>query len=193
MSLVMTSGPALEPVSLAEAKAHLRIDGTAEDSLIQSLVITSRLHIEAALGLALIRQSWTLFLDRWPRSSRIIMPLRPISDVDHVRVWDAAGTSQLLDPATFILDGQGLPPRLAAISGQALPEPGRAVNGIEIAFIAGYGPAAADVPSPIRHALLLLVAHWHEHREPVEIGAGVNAVPAMVSELLMPYRRRRIA
>ena len=51
MSLVMTSGPALEPVSLAEAKAHLRLDDVAEDALLQSLIVTSRLHIEAALGL----------------------------------------------------------------------------------------------------------------------------------------------
>lgn len=71
MSLVLTSGPALEPVTLAEAKAHLRVDHNHEDSLIQSLIITSRLHIEAALGLALITQSWAYFLDRWPKAPRI--------------------------------------------------------------------------------------------------------------------------
>jgi uncharacterized phiE125 gp8 family phage protein len=192
MSLVMTSGPALEPVSLAEAKAHLRLDGTVEDSLVQSLVITSRLHIEAALGLALVTQSWSYFLDRWPRSGRISLPIRPVAAISHVRAWSADGGSVLLDTADFLLDGQGLPPRLVLRGGVVPVEPLRALNGIEIGFTAGFGPSAEDVPATIRHALLLLVAHWYENREPVEIGAGANAVPAMVSELLAPYRRRRL-
>jgi len=57
MALVLTSGPASEPVTLAEAKTHLRVDGSAEDTLIASLIITSRLHVEAGLGLALVTQS----------------------------------------------------------------------------------------------------------------------------------------
>lgn len=192
MSLVMTSGPALEPVSLAEAKAHLRIDGTAEDALIQSLVVTSRLHIEAALGLALITQSWSYFLDRWPKAGRLVLPLRPVAAIAHIRVWDDEGTSESLDAASFLLDGHGMPPRLVAPAGMSDPTPKRVANGIEIGFTAGFGASAADVPATIRHALLLLVAHWYENREPVQIGVGVNAVPAMVSDLLAPYRRRRL-
>lgn len=192
MSLVMTSGPALEPVSLAEAKAHLRVDGSAEDALIQSLVVTSRLHIEAALGLALITQGWSYFLDRWPKGGRIALPLRPVASLVHVRVWDAGSGVVTLDPALFLLDGQGMPPRLVPLSGAPPLAPGRAVNGIEVAFLAGFGPTPNDVPATIRHALLLLVAHWYENREPIEIGGGATAVPAMVSELLAPYRRRRM-
>ena len=192
MSLVMTSGPALEPISLAEAKAHLRVDGTAEDALIQSLIITSRLHIEAALGLALITQGWSFFLDRWPKGGRIQLPLRPVVAIGQVRVWRIDGAAETLPPDAFLLDGHGMPPRLVA-TGELMPmEPGRPINGIEIGFTAGFGATPADVPATIRHALLLLVAHWYENREPVEIGAGVNAVPAMVSELLAPYRRRRL-
>ena len=74
----------------------------------------------------------------------------------------------------------------------AWPTPGRAANGIEIAFVAGYGAAAADVPAPIRQAILLLVAHWHEHREPVAIGDADAPVPPTVSDLLQPYRWVRL-
>ena len=192
MSLVLTSGPALEPVSLTEAKAHLRIDHTHEDALIQSLIITSRLHIEAALGLALIAQSWSYFLDRWPRSPRISLPLRPILAIGHVRLWNRDGTSLLLAPASYMLDGQGTPARLIWQACGEPADPGRPANGIEVALTAGFGAAAADVPATIRHALLLLVAHWYENREPVEIGISANAIPAMVAELLAPYRRRRL-
>jgi len=192
MSLVMTSGPTLEPVSLAQAKAHLRVDGEAEDALIQSLIVTSRLHIEAALGLALITQTWSFFLDRWPKAGRLVLPIRPVVAITHVRVWSEEGTSESIDPTHFLLDGYGLPPRLVALASVAQLDHKRVANGIEIGFTGGFGAASDNVPATIRHALLLLVAHWYEHREPVQIGVGVSAVPAMVSELLAPYRRRRL-
>lgn len=192
MSLVLTSGPALEPVSLAEAKAHLRLETNDDDTLLQSLITTSRLHIEAALGLALITQSWSWMFDHWPRGERVVLPLRPVQAVTHVRVWRQDGTSQTLPADNFILDGQGNPARLLPVSPAALAEPGQPGNGIEIGFTAGFGASASDVPATIRHALLLLITHWYEHREPVEIGASVNAVPVMVSELLHAHRRRRL-
>ena len=192
MSLVLTSGPALEPVSLAEAKAHLRLETNDDDTLLQSLITTSRLHIEAALGLALITQSWSWMFDHWPRGERVVLPLRPVQAVTHVRVWRQDGTSQTLPADNFILDGQGNPARLLPVAPAALVEPGQPGNGIEIGFTAGFGASARDVPATIRHALLLLITHWYEHREPVEIGASVNAVPVMVSELLHAHRRRRL-
>lgn len=191
MSLVLTSGPALEPITLAEAKAHLRLDTNTEDPLLQSLIVTSRLHIEAALGIALISQSWSWMLDQWPKGQRLVFPIRPVQAIAHIKLWRRDATSQTLALTDFHLDGFGNPARLIPVGLTALTEPERPVNGLEIAFTAGFGAAPADVPAPIRHALLLLVAHWYENREPVEIGAAVNAMPVMVSELLHPYRRRR--
>lgn len=112
MALVLTSGPPLEPVTVAEAKAHCRIDDSSEDILIASLILTSRLHIEAALGLALIDQSWQLTLDSWPREGPLILPLRPVQSVTAVRVLAADGTPQTLAPESYRLDGAAFPPRL---------------------------------------------------------------------------------
>lgn len=192
MTLVMTSGPALEPISVAEAKAHVRLDASNEDVLIASLIITSRLHVEAALGLALVSQAWSYFIDRWPRSNEVALPLRPVQSITAVRIWSADNTSQTLASAHYALDGRGAPPRLVWTTAFPPPVSGRSVNGIEIALVAGYGDAAADVPAPIRQALLLLVAHWYENREPVEIGATDMEIPQMVSSLLAPYRGRRL-
>lgn len=190
MTLVMTSGPELEPVSVAEAKAHLRVDGSEEDALIASLIITSRLHIEAALGLALVAQAWSYFIDRWPRGRTVVLPVKPIPSISQVRVWAADGTSQTVPATSYLLDGLGSPPRLVWHAASSPPVPGRIANGIEIGLQAGYGEAAADVPAPLRQALLQLVAHWYDHRVPVEIGAGDVEVPHMVSALLAPYRGR---
>jgi uncharacterized phiE125 gp8 family phage protein len=192
MTLVLASGPAVEPVSLAEAKAHLRVDGSAEDTLIASLIITSRLHVEAALGLALITQSWSLFLDAWPSGPHVRLPLRPVQSIDAVQLYGPDESVETLDPDLFLLDGAGIPPRLVRQAALAWPAPKRIANGIEIAITAGYGDVVADVPAPIRQAVLLLVAHWYEHRQPIEIGAAHTTVPHMVSELLLPYRQPRL-
>lgn len=191
MALVQTSSPAFEPISVAEAKSHLRLDGAEEDALVASLILTSRLHIEAALGLALISQSWRLTLDRWPQGGTVALPLRPVRSITAVRVRAADGTPTLVPADAYLLEGQGLPPRLVA-TGAQLPAPGRAAAGVEIDLEAGFGALASDVPEPIRHALRLLVAHWYENREPVEIGAPDAAVPPRVSELLWSYRVPRL-
>jgi uncharacterized phiE125 gp8 family phage protein len=192
MSLILTAGPALEPVTLAEAKAHLRVDASAEDTLITSLIVTARLNVEAAAGLALVTQGWSYLLDGWPRGRALELPLRPVQSVAAVRLFDESGASTTLDPATYLLDGAGAPPRLVRQGALHWPKPGRVASGIEIAFTAGFGNAAADVPAPIRQAVLLLVAHWYEHRSPVETGPFSEPVPDMVGELLTPYRAFRL-
>lgn len=192
MALVLTSGPAIEPVTLAEAKAHLRIDGSAEDTLILSLIITSRLHIEAALGLALITQSWSYFINAWPLAPELALPVRPVQSIAAVKLYAPDEAVTIVPADTYLLDSAGARARLIRQGNLTWPLPSRTANGIEIAFVAGYGDAAADVPAPIRQAILLLVTHWHEHREPVAIGVATAPVPTMVSELLQPYRQVRL-
>lgn len=191
MSLALTSGPAEEPVSVSEAKAHLRLDGTAEDILVASLIVTSRLHIEAALGLALVTQGWRLTLDRWPEGGEVRFPLRPIRSIAEVTVRAADGTPAVVSDESYLLDGNARIPRLVARAGK-WPSPGLAAGGITIEFVAGLAEDAEGVPQPIRHALLLLVAHWYEHRDPLEIGSAAAAIPTAVSDLLKPYREVRL-
>ena len=190
MSLIMTSAPALEPISLAESKAHLRVDTADDDTFITSLITTSRLQVEAILGLALIQQAWTWRLDAWP-SGEVVLPLRPVTSVAAVRIQSADLTWVTLPAANYIVDGQNMPARLVA-NGVALQQPGAAANGIEVQFTAGFGATASDVPAPLRQAILLLVAHWYENREPVISGAPPTLFPDAVIGLLEPYRVRRL-
>jgi uncharacterized phiE125 gp8 family phage protein len=192
MPLILTAGPASEPVSLEEAKAHCRIDTDTEDALVSSLILAARLHVEQALGLALIHQSWSLYLDRWPDVAHVELPLAPLVGIDAVRLYSPSGSWVTLDPALFFADTVSRRPRLACTDAQAWPAPGRELNGIEIAFTAGYGVAADDVPSPLRHAIKLLVAHWYEAREPVSLGDDGELVPLTVASLISPYREIRL-
>jgi uncharacterized phiE125 gp8 family phage protein len=192
MSLLLTSGPTVEPVSLAEARAHLRIDTTDEDAYIASLVTTSRMHIETALDIALLHQQWSLFLDTWPAARPLLLPLRPVVSVDAVRTFSPAGEPTTYEPGGFELDAVSSPSRLYRRPQTRFTGPFRTANAIEIAFTAGFGPAPADVPAPLRQALLLLIAHWYEHREIVSDTSATTRVPDTVSALLAPYRSVRL-
>ncbi len=192
MPLILTSGPSAEPISLDEAKLHCRVDGDTEDMLIASLILAARLHIEHCLDLALISQSWSLYLDQWPDKPFVELPLSPLISVDAVRLYSPTNTSVTLDPDLFLVDTASRRPRLARQDGQAWPLPGRSINGIEIAFTAGYGTAADDVPMPVRQALKMLVAHWYEAREPVLFGETADPVPASVASLIAPYRSAKL-
>jgi uncharacterized phiE125 gp8 family phage protein len=186
MSLTMTAGPALEPVSLAEAKAHLRVDGIAEDALITSLIVTSRLQLEALLGLALISQSWLWRFDAWPNNA-ITFPLRPVLSVVSVRVQNADLSFATIPPAEYSLDGHGMPARLVPMHA-GFPSPGVPALGIEIQLTAGFGAAVSDVPAPLRQAILLLVAHWFENREPEAVAGTPARLPEAIAGLVASYR-----
>jgi len=188
MSMTMTAAPAAEPVTLDEAKAHLRVDGDGENAFISSLIVTSRLQIEAALGLALVTQSWRLTLDDWPADFTIELPMRPVQTVDSIEVCTSGDTDLALAPSMYVLDGNAAPARI--VFEAPLPAPCRAAAGITIDFTAGFG-GPSSVPQNIKHALLLLVAHWFENREPQEHEKSA-AVPAAISALLAPYRVVRL-
>ena len=81
MTAALITGPALEPVSLADVKAHLRVDTDDEDALLTAAIVSARVHVEAVTRRVLIEQSWRVYLDRWPRK-RIVTLAGGAADVD---------------------------------------------------------------------------------------------------------------
>jgi len=191
MPLVLTAAPAAEPVSVSEAKDYLRVDSAVEDPVVASLILAARLHIEGALDIAMVTQSWTLVLDCWPEDGRVSIPLGPLKSVDSVKVYDSEDVAQTVSSESYVVDLSSLRPRLVRQAGAVWPTPGRPANGIEIALTAGYGDTPDKVPQPIRQAVLMLVAHWYEQREPV-VFETPDELPHGVAELLKPYRQVRL-
>jgi uncharacterized phiE125 gp8 family phage protein len=188
MTLIQTTPPALEPVSLAEAKAHLRLDTTADDLLVAGLITAARQHIEKSMQIALISQSLSLFLDAWPAlQNPIALPKAPILQLLAVRTFARDDTPTSLRLSEFEVD-RGPPPRIAMRSSATPSSALRRLNAIEIAFTAGFGTSPNDVPQPIRHALLHLMAHLYEHRGL----PSADAAAPVTEALLTPWRRSRL-
>lgn len=180
--LTRLSAPVAEPLSLDEIKAHLRIDIDAEDGLLAGFLIAAREAVERYLRRALISQGWQLVLDCWPEGP-VRFPRPPLIEVDAVRVFDAEGVASVVDPALYHLERRAEPGFLLPAQGERLPRPERRHGGIEIDFTAGFGESWADVPAPIRQALLMMIAELYERRGRVE-----PAIAGEVRCLLDPFR-----
>lgn len=189
MTLFRTVEPALEPVTLAEAKAQLRLGHDSEDALIAGLIRAARDEVERATGTALIDQSWRLALDAWPRSGRVALTPHPVREILSVTVYGSEGEASLVDPSACRLDPHARPARLWLAD---RPAPGAALNGIEVDFRAGYGEAGTDVPDILKRAILMLTAHWFEFRGVAGAADQPVGYPPGFDRLVSAYRRARL-
>lgn len=189
MVAILVSAPQDEPVTREEAKAHARVDGTAEDARIDALIKAARVEVENRTGRALVTQGWRIVRDTIPRGRAIRLAPAPVASIDAVTVYAEDGTGTVLGADAYQADLYSAPGRLR-FEAHAVP-PARAMNGVEVDLTCGYG-GPADVPAPLKQAILMLVAFWFEQREAAVVGAVVGDVAAGVSALLAPYRMPRL-
>ena len=179
MKRILLEGPAVEPVLLAEAKAHLRLDGGDEDSLVGALIAAARVAVETEIRRVLIAQEWRVIQEDWPVDG-VTLPLVPAISVEAVRAIDGEGIATELSTDDYEFDPADFSVTLDPVAGAAR---------YEIDFTAGYGAAGTDVPQPLRQAIRLLVTHWYEHRSALTLGDEARATPLGYRELVAPYRR----
>jgi uncharacterized phiE125 gp8 family phage protein len=184
MSAILLTAPAVEPVSLAEAKAFLRVEHNDDDDVIEALASASRIHVETQTRRALVTQGWRLSFNVWPEDGRVPVVPGPLQELTAARVYDFNGTAHAVDVQNFVPD---VATSALAFAPWAVPAPGRIAAGIELDVMVGYGDAATDVPEPLRQAVRLLIAHWYENRGLAALGT-VTVLPSTVAALIAPYR-----
>ena len=195
MSLTLLTPPSAEPTSLDDLKAHLRVDGEAEDALIIGLAVAARQTIEARCGLAFLNQGWRLTLDRVP-DGMFELPLSPVASIHAVRLFGADGEEQTLSPSDYDA-ALGRPGRIRLRRRGAptygLSTDGRSTGGFGsfvIDFTAGW-PSPAEAPADLRLAVKILTAHYYENREQAST-ERFYAMPEGVAALIAPWRRVRL-
>lgn len=191
MDLVLVTAPVAEPITTADAKAHLRVDSTDDDTYIDSIIKASRRWIEHTYGLALVTQTWDGSLDAFPWDGVIQIPKRPLVSVTSITYYDDdLSTSTVFSSANYQVDTVKRPPRIVLKSGSSWPTDSlRLSSGVVVRFVAGYGAASA-VPEDIEHAIKLLVGQLYAHREPEITGAVVAKLGFTIDALLADHRLR---
>jgi uncharacterized phiE125 gp8 family phage protein len=189
MSWKVTTKPEYEPVSIQQVKDHSNIIYTADDGQIFKMIQAARNWIEMFTGKALITQSITIkFDDSFP--CEITIPRSPIQSVTSISYIDDSGNTQVLSSSVYTVDTFSEQGRIVLAYDQSWPTTRNEINAVTIEYVAGYVDPT-KLPSEIRHALLMLVDHFYEHRSEI-IELNVSEVPLGVKSLLWPLKNRYI-
>ena len=186
--LTQLSPPSAEPLSLAEAKLHLRVDAdiTEDDGLIAALIVTARQQAEHRTGRALISQQWRLGLDQFPDDS-LELPKPKLVSVQSVTYLDSNGTRQTLAGGDYEVITDELVGRIVPAYGKSWPDCRVFPGSVQVSYTCGYG-AAVDVPQSIKAWMLLAIGAWYENREALTAGKPAAELPRCFWEgLLDPF------
>lgn len=190
MRVYELSAPAVEPLAYADVAAHLRLDGTAQQALIESYIKAARMAVENITARALIHRTLRLVLDEW--CSVITLAKPPISSITAVSVTLLDGSTVTVPPTAYRLLLGDAETRLLIPNTAAVASPGIAAGGIAIDYVAGYGATAAAVPQAFKTAMQLLIGAWYDQRVPNALSSHGGLMPAAALALLEPYKVKRL-
>lgn len=182
----VTTAPASEPVSTADAKTHLNVSTSLHDSFIANLVSAARVMYENYTGTAVITQTITQVWDKTPYCELELL-VSPVSGTPVVSYMDTAGSYQGWDSANYTVDDTSPLARIVKKSTVNWPTTGDFPNRWKVVYSAGYANAAA-VPEDIVAAILLMVGFLYENREDIPIGDTTN--PRIRSFMSIAFQRR---
>lgn len=214
-SLIVKTQPAVEPISLAEAKAHLNVSSADDDALIQQLVKAARAHLERVYNVAFVSQSLVMGRDYFPAVFGMgwgwspgwwlgntwmaqydaqelrygYIALRPpASAITTVTYLDPTGASQVWPSTNYILDADAWPSRFSLALSKTYPATAPLLGAVKIEFVTGF-PDALSVPDDMKAALKLLLGEYYQNREDVIIDTRIVAVPIPdgVHALMSPF------
>jgi uncharacterized phiE125 gp8 family phage protein len=189
-NLTLITSPAVEPMTLTEVKAYLRLDDTSDDSddiYISSLITVAREYCEEYQHRAYVTQTWELSLQKFPidetdllnnnlSNSIIEIPKGSLKTINSVTYKDSAGVVTTMEPEIdYVVSSRGILGRISPPFGKIFPVcllyP---LDPIVINFTCGYGDDEAKIPGRIKQAMLLLISHWYENRMVINNLRGVT-------------------
>ena len=197
MKYKVITPPSSEPVTLAEARTHLRIEPFGsplehpDDAYISTLITIARYFCEQYLERSLATQTVVMVVDNF--NSTIYLPNAPVQSVDSITYIDVDGVTQTLATSVYELDAYENKIRLKY--GQEFPSVRPQEDAVTITFTAGYtnglSPDTYPLPAPITAAMLLIIGNYYENRQQDVLGStriSFNSLPLGIYNLLQPYR-----
>lgn len=168
MTFVVVTAPAVEPVTVAEAKTQARISGTVSDTEIGVMIKAARQYAELELRRWIITQTIDAYFDKFP----LVFELPPLQSVSSITYVDNNGNTQTLAADQYRVDSKSQPARITEAYGVSWPATQNVTNAVTVRFVAGYGNAAA-VPECIKQWILMRVEHYFDNRGPNIVGDSV--------------------
>lgn len=193
MAYKIITAATTEPITLAEARSHLRIEAFGsplahpDDAQIAMMITSAREWCEQYTSRAFAVQTIEMAMDIFPDA--IELPLVPTNSITSVTYSDTANATQTLSNTVYLLDDYSKPNKLALTLNSVWPSTSEVTNNIKVRMVVGN--TSVTIPSPIKSAILLLIGSLYENRQEdlqSSSRATFNSLPLGVYNLLQPYR-----
>ena len=170
----------------AEAKDFLKVDTSADDALIDSLIKAATQSCQIFTNKYFLDTTVTQYSDNWLDFYRLYKS--PVISMTHVKYYDTNDTLQTLASSNYILDNISQPARIGISVDGTLPNLADRINAVEVKYTVGYGELSSDVPEGIKSAVLITIGNWYENRQSVITGRTATELPLSSQYLLDQYK-----
>lgn len=201
MVLVDSQPSGVAAVTLAEAKAHIRVDIPDEDPLIDAMLVAATVYVEKQAGTFFVRRNATLKLDHAPTDTVLELPGGKNNNVDGVAIEyiDANGATQIWSGSNYQVDYDSVPGRISPNPDKTWPSVGEGyINSFSVTYTPGIAADVTEVPKLAKQAVLLVVDHWYRNRGMFtagivahDVAASVNALTTLIWSGALYYRGTR--
>lgn len=174
-----------EPISLEQAKAHLRVVFDDEDDYISALILAARQMAEGRTNRTITQRIREQAFSSWC-TMKLLKP--PFVQVESISYIDADGNEQSLSEDDYTVSTRREPAIVALTIAARSNAPSLASQdeAVIVRYTAGY--PVGEVPAPIVQWMLLQIGSMYEHRESVIAGVSVAPLPEMYERMfLQPY------
>lgn len=170
----------------AEAKAHLKVDVSADDTLIDNLITAATESCQIYTNRYFLHTVLVQYADNW--NGILNLYKSPVDSVAHIKYYDNDDSLQTWASSEYIIDNSLQPARVALAVDKSFPNISNRINAIEVKYTVGYGTASSDVPEGIRQAVLLTIGNWYQNRASVITGKTATELPLSSQYLLDQFK-----
>ena len=170
----------------AEAKDFLKVDTTADDTLIDNLIKAATESCQIYTNQYFLNTVVEQYSDKW--SEVYTLYKSPVSSITHIKYYDTNDSEQTWASSNYILDDVSKPARIGLAVDATLPDLADRINAVHVKYTVGYGTASSDVPDGIKQAVLLTLGNWYENRQTVITGRTATELPLSSQYLLDQYK-----
>lgn len=170
MAIKIIKPSEVEPITIEEAKKHLRISDSDEDIIVGSMIKQAKEFCEDFQNRKYITQTLELVMDSFPREGYLnFSNCSPIQSVESIKYYDSAGEEHIFDESNYIIDTDSFINRIVLRNYKRWPSITlQKVNGVKIRFIAGFGDKVEDVPETVKWAMILHMRLLYDDYKPDE-------------------------
>jgi uncharacterized phiE125 gp8 family phage protein len=170
----------------AEAKDFLKVDTTADDTLIDSLIKAATQSCQIFTNRYFLTTVVTQYSDKWDGIYTLYKS--PVIGITHIKYFDSNDTEQTLASSNYILDNVSQPARIGIAINGTLPDLADRINAVHVQYKVGYGLTSDFVPEGIKQAVLITIGNWYENRQTVITGRTATELPLSSQYLLEQYK-----